>query len=300
MRDIFGAGGNWYKGNLHMHTLRSDGLLSPQKAIGIYREAGYDFLALTDHWVQSETHEGGEPLLLSGCEWDTGNMTDSPVFHIVGVGMESKVGLEASPALPPQRIIDAILAAGGVAILAHPLWSVTDPADCMGLRGLSGAEIYNSVSGLPWNGERADSSTYIDIWASKGRYFGCMAADDSHVYGGEQTRAFTMVKAESRSAGAIKDAIRAGNFYASQGPRLESVRISESAVEVECSPVETIVFNSNTVWCGDRVFTGERGRTEAVYQIKPTDRYVRVMLIDASGRKAWSSPIPIQKAREAL
>ena len=29
--------GNWYKGNLHMHTTLSDGALDPVEAINIYR-----------------------------------------------------------------------------------------------------------------------------------------------------------------------------------------------------------------------------------------------------------------------
>ncbi len=291
MKEIFDIGGTWYKGNLHMHTRRSDGLLPPEQAVRLYREAGYDFLALTDHWVQSRTETDGRLLILSGCEWDTGNMIDFPVFHIIGVGMESIVSLECSRSLPPQRIIDAIREAGGVAILAHPLWSVTNPADCLDLRGLSGAEIYNTVSGLPWNGERADSSVYFDIWASQGKFLRCMAADDSHFYNGEQTRSFTMVNARELSAGAVRDAIRSGNFYASQGPRFRSIKIGGGEVRVECSPVGTILFNSNTVWCGDRVFTGKL--TEAAYKIKPTDRYVRVVLIDDAGKRAWSSPIPL-------
>ena len=39
---------NWYKGNMHMHTTVSDGVLNPVDAIGVYREAGYDFIAITD------------------------------------------------------------------------------------------------------------------------------------------------------------------------------------------------------------------------------------------------------------
>ena len=130
-----------------------------------------------------------------------------------------------------------------------------------------------------------------------------MAADDSHRYNGEQTRAFTMVNARELSPDAVKDALRSGNFYASEGPRFRSIGIDGGEVRVECSPVETILFLSNTVWCDDRVFTGKRTgaicraeaacRTEAVYRVKATDRYVRVVLIDSSGGKAWSSPIPL-------
>lgn len=291
MSELFDTNGTWYKGNLHMHTLRSDGQLSPKAAMKLYQKAGYDFIALTDHWIQSECETADGLLLLSGCEWDTGDMVKSPIFHIIGVGMKSKVSLKHSSSLPPQVIIDEITAANGIAILAHPAWSVTNPSDCMALNGLSGVEIYNSVSGLPWNGERADSSLYFDIWASQRKLFRCMAADDSHTYNGEQTRSFIMVNAKELTADSIKKSIKDGNFYASQGPLFESVSINDGVIEVKCSHVETIVFYSNTIWCYDRVFTG--GVNSASYEIKPTDNYVRIELIDDKGNKAWSSPIAV-------
>ena len=39
----------WYKGNLHTHTLNSDGDSTPEDVVRWYREHGYDFLVLTDH-----------------------------------------------------------------------------------------------------------------------------------------------------------------------------------------------------------------------------------------------------------
>lgn len=288
---MFHTSGNWYKGNLHMHTLCSDGLLSPEEAVKLYQDAGYDFVALTDHWVQNECKSSDHFLILNGCEWDTGDMIDHPVFHIVGVGMESPVTLNHSRSMPPQEIIDAINEANGLAILAHPAWSVTNPSDCLGLRGLCGVEIFNSVSGLPWNGRRSDSSLYFDLWAAQGKLFRCMAADDSHHYNGEQGRAFIMVNAPDLSVSSIKKSLHAGDFYASQGPLFQSVRIHNGVVEVRCSDVETIVFYSNTVWCGDRVADG--GVNSAAYQIKPTDKYVRIELIDRDGHMAWSSPFAV-------
>lgn len=43
----------WYRGNLHTHTLWSDGDDFPDMVVDWYREAGYDFLALSDHNVLS-------------------------------------------------------------------------------------------------------------------------------------------------------------------------------------------------------------------------------------------------------
>src|ERR1043165_7173510 len=41
--------GRWYKGNLHTHTLNSDGDSTPFEVATWYREHGYQFLILTDH-----------------------------------------------------------------------------------------------------------------------------------------------------------------------------------------------------------------------------------------------------------
>lgn len=279
-----------------MHTTLSDGRLSPEEAVAVYRDAGYDFIALTDHWIQGKSGVQNGLLVLSGCEWNTGNMADTPVYHIIGVGMEREIPEDGMREAPPQKIIDAVNAAGGVAILAHPAWSVTDPAEAMGLRGLCAAEIYNTVSGLPWNGARADASLYFDLWATGGKLVRCVAADDSHHYNGEQARSYVMVRARECTPAALKEALRAGDFYASQGPRFSAIRCGEDRVEAEFTGAATAVFYSNTVWCSDRVLPGASG--SASYRVKPTDRYVRIELVAEDGARAWCSPIAVnEKAR---
>jgi len=47
----FTATGRFWRGNLHTHSTRSDGVLSPEKVCRRYRAEGYDFLALTDHFI---------------------------------------------------------------------------------------------------------------------------------------------------------------------------------------------------------------------------------------------------------
>ena len=60
----------WYKGNMHCHTYWSDGRAFPDQAIRSYRDAGYDFCAVTDHnrmgenrdfWRKVEAKETGWP-----------------------------------------------------------------------------------------------------------------------------------------------------------------------------------------------------------------------------------------------
>lgn len=92
-------------------------------------------------------------------------------------------------------MIDAVREAGGRAILAHPAWSLLRVADARPLRGLAGAEIFNSVSRPPWNADRADSRMFFDLMSAEGAHLNCVAADDSHYYQGEHCRAFIMVNA---------------------------------------------------------------------------------------------------------
>ena len=69
----------WYKGNLHCHTYWSDGRAFPDQAIREYRDAGYDFCAVTDHnrmdenrdfWRKVEPTEGGWPPLVCRRNFD--------------------------------------------------------------------------------------------------------------------------------------------------------------------------------------------------------------------------------------
>ncbi len=67
------------------------------------------------------------------------------VMHIVGVGMKQDPGLVRFRHTR-QEVIDAINEAGGIAILAHPAWSLNTPAEAKALSGFAATEIYNTVS----------------------------------------------------------------------------------------------------------------------------------------------------------
>ncbi len=45
---------NWYRGNLHTHSLWSDGDEYPEVIVQWYKDHGYDFLALSDHNILSQ------------------------------------------------------------------------------------------------------------------------------------------------------------------------------------------------------------------------------------------------------
>ena len=50
MPGLLGGGRKrWYKGNLHTHTVWSDGKAFPEEAVAWYKSRGYNFLGLSDH-----------------------------------------------------------------------------------------------------------------------------------------------------------------------------------------------------------------------------------------------------------
>lgn len=279
-------GNRWWKGNLHTHTTRSDGQRKPAEAIKLYQQAGYDFLAITDHWKLSKSGKYQNMLLISGIELDT---MQKGCWHIVGVGLERMP--ETDRYENAQGLIDAVRGAGGRAILAHPAWSLDQPSDIAELSGLIGVEIYNSVSGFPYSA-RADSSQVLDLAAKYGLDIAYLAADDTHFYEAELFQSYIYVKADRCSREAILDAIGRKEVYASQGPLIYRAEITEGKFTVECSPASAVIFYSASVYQPDTVTRGEH-LTRAEFVLKSYDRFVRAQIVDQWGKCAWTCAYPV-------
>lgn len=282
----------WFKGNLHTHTKRSDGRLTPEESAALYREHGYDFLSLTDHWKVSETcvHENGL-LLLSGCEYNFGRMPQEGVFHVVAVGCEVDPGVKPEDGV--QGAIDKIHAVGGIADLAHPCWSLNTVEQLKPLSGVDFTEIFNSVSDLPRNC-RPYSGDVIDKMAVQGYYWKTAAVDDTHWYGeADSCRSFIYVKAEECTREALLAAIRAGDFYSSQGPRL-SVERTEKGLRLTFPAEDHVAmatYFTDAVWTDRRSDEGvDMESAEFIWTGMET--FVRVEVRDAEGRCAWTQVYP--------
>lgn len=80
--------GTYKKGNLHTHTTWSDGMHTPAETAEHYRSKGYDFLALTDHWVYGIHPELNRDdfLLFPGTELDI-ELPGRKDHHLVGFGL---------------------------------------------------------------------------------------------------------------------------------------------------------------------------------------------------------------------
>lgn len=292
---LFDQGKPFFKGNLHTHTTNTDGRKSPEEVLDIYQAQGYDFIALTDHWKRTvdQPYMKDNMLVMTGMELDY--TLPGQVIHIVGVGVDASVLENATRNGGAQSGINAIRKAGGRAILAHPAWSLNTPEIIGALRNLTATEIYNSVSAFPWNGDRADSTGILDVCAAQGRLLNTVAADDSHFYTGENCTSYIMLQTDELTQENVLRALDEGAFYATRGPQFEQIEVTENEIRVKCSKVKYVIFHSDLCYVRDRVTAGEEV-TEAVYEIKRSrsEQYVRVILIDEQGRRAWANPIQIK------
>lgn len=285
------------KVGLHAHTTRSDGHKTPEEVAAMYAEEGYDAIALTDHWVYGDEDEIEGVKILSGCEYDVGgNDAANGVFHIVGVGMTSEPHIPSdwknmvrTGEAKAAEIIKKIKLFNGLAIVAHPAWSLNTSDQLMRLGDFDAIEIYNSVSEHGMS-DRAYSDIIADQLVSNSRPTCLLATDDAHYYDGDQCRGCVMVEATDMDSQSIVRAIRAGRFYATQGPEVHLIKVAPDKVKVICSPVQKVVFQSNTTWAQGRVVYGD-GIVEAEYSKYGPDKFVRAEVTDAEGKKAWTNYI---------
>lgn len=293
---LFREEGTWRKGNLHTHTTLSDGQRSVEECVALYKEAGYEFLAITDH---HKNYPGGMMdgvLLLGGVELHNNGF--SPVrrcYHITGIGIEKPVEME--PNGDPQEMVRRIRECGGFVTLAHPAWSLMTYEEVDALEGLDAIEIWNGVSGV-YSG-RGDSSAYIDVLAARGKLLPFTAVDDTHYYKKDLFSGFVRVKTEECSREAILQALREGQFYASQGPEIHQITVDEEtcAVSVETSPLQSVIFYTDSFYAPGRVVEAEDGGavTKASYTPTRWDHVVRVEGIDHAGKRVWSNYIKLNR-----
>jgi len=329
LADPFAATGEWYRGNLHVHTTNSDGSMPPERLVAHYENAGWDFLALTDHWKVSHVEAERFPSItvIPSIEVNTapGSTLAGTNYHIVGLNMqaepERKEGLMGPPGA--QWLIDAIREQGGLAILAHPYWSGLSLGDVQGLRDHLGLEVFNADTEVHIG--RGNSQALWDDLLTRGLTPLAVAVDDCHRPGQDSLRAWTTVRAPDRAPESIMAALRAGHFYASTGPEILDVRWEPDAaagtddepaggtVSVRCSPVRSITLVADATK-GGRLNAGAFGMALRARRLRPSghnpegvsdgslltggeffltgrERYARIQVEDGLGRRAWTNPL---------
>ena len=293
---IDSKGNRWYRGNLHTHTTVSDGAKSPEETKALYREMGYDFIAITDHWVYASGDEYDPTglLVLSGAEYNyNGEDVLSGVFHIVGFGMTRDPIVKKEDGA--QGAINKINDCGGLAIIAHPAWSMNTYDMITPLHGLFATEIYNSVSGFPRNC-RPYSGIIVDQLAARGYILPLIADDDTHFHTGEQGMSYIMVNlgnnplTRENLIGALKE----NKFIATQGPIFEACRMGDEIVITMETPAQSVTFFTNRPWEPNRnAHAFDTPLYEARFRVHPNDTFVRAEVIGTDGKLGFAQIIKV-------
>jgi len=299
--DPFSTPGEWLRCALHAHTTRSDGELAPEALAAHYARAGYDVLAITDHWKRTDAESDGL-LVLASAELNC-ILPHARDGHVLAFGIDADPGELATEYADLARTAEWIVAHGGVAYLAHPYWTGAVPGSLELPDDVHGIEVYNGGCELEIG--RGLSSVHWDELLESGRDCLALATDDSHHPGFDSDLAWTWVRAAERSRDAVLDALRRGSFYGSTGPLVHGVEVADGAVEVRSSPCCSVtLLAGKTVgaaahagrlpYCHrSRVLerSDDGALTRARLELPVAARYARLELVDRDGRRAWTNPV---------
>ena len=324
--------GKFYKAAMHVHTNISDGRLSPEEVKRAYMELGYSIIAFTDHEVfvphndltendflainateiainDPKTLEGGWPFMRTChinlyakdkdndfCPICTENSIYVPHSHqYVTERMKQNVFKKEYSTECFNQIVEVAAKDGFLACFNHPIGSLQNYEDYIGMKNLWGIEWYNAGSNTEG---MMESMQCVDDLLRAGEKVFPVAGDDSHNYNIIGC-CFNMVKAKDLTYESVMEAFERGDFYSSAGPEFYELYIESETLHISCSGVRKIFVTTER-----RVnfvkTSNEELVTEAEFDLKDyiekshlseehyNKAFIRVTLIDESGNEAHS------------
>jgi hypothetical protein len=133
-----------YTGNIHIHTIYSDGHQSIEEIASIAAHCGLDFIIISDHeTLEGKRLEGYQ----SGVLVLTGMEINDYANHYLALDLEHIV---ANRTEDPQQVINEVNAAGGLGIIAHPIEK--------------GSLLYENGLTFPWSDMNVGQFQGIEVW----------------------------------------------------------------------------------------------------------------------------------------
>ena len=297
-RCLLGGGNLRLRGNCHCHSTYSDGTYPPVETVARYRDAGYDFLDLTEHcdkltygrFPDFDTLDSQDFRVLPGVEYRNETVRFGQSREAMLLGLNTLEIDHWRPGIRQQTTIDAINEDGGLPILSCTYWDGRIAADMVNLTGLAGIEIYNATCrGAVGKG---NAISHFDVLLESGMRLYGLAVDDCHLNDWPDfALAWIVVCVEEKTPVAI----RIGRFYSSCGPTIEQWTLSGETPTLRCSPVKMIVCNGVGPY-GHALHSHGHGElmemTLNVREHWPNDSpYVRFSCCDDQGRWACTNPL---------
>ncbi len=304
-----GPQGSWFKGNLHTHTLNSDGDSTPDDVVKWYREHGYSFVTLTDHNYLTSVdglnalHGADEKFLVMKGEEVTDRFGNKPL-HVNAFAPNAFIKPPGGSSVldMTQRMIDAIRAAGAAPSVNHPNFGWAISADeLLQLQRTRLFEVFNGhplVNNLGGGGVPGLEEVW-DRMLSSGRLLFGIAVDDAHYFKRPEDRAaprpgqgWVYVRSARLESRALVAALERGDFYSSTGVELQSITTTASSMTIAVKTAPSSKYRIQ--------FIGKQGATlsesvasPATYTFKGDESYVRAKVIESNGALAWIQPVPV-------
>lgn len=259
------------KGQMHCHTTNSDGTQSPTDLVTAYKNAGYDFVTITDH--DYITPDPG----VVGITWIGNSSEESCNRHIVAYDIDDIYTSSKNF----QDALDFHSTKGRLTNFAHPIWPnwyIASKEELSAAVGFNFIEVWNGFVGI-------DGGQQWDDALSSGKHVFGLATDDCH---GPDTfnKGWVVAFCESNTKENILETLRRGCFYASNGNDL-SISLADNVIASTCSEASDFYF----IGFGGRVLSVVTNTTTANYTILGNEGYVRVKAIRKSDSTcAWSNP----------
>jgi len=300
-----GEEGCFFRGNLHCHSNRSDGQIEPEAVIGAYRDAGYDFLCLSDHfeaeygWQITDTRPMRDEnfTTILGAELSSAPWEEREAYWVTAAGLP--LDFEAPPADDHAGAIRRAAERGAFVIMLHPGLNNLPLAAADGLPALDAVhavEIYNHNLAVAAHPDGANGAYMLDGLLEKGLRLLVNAGDDAHFgHPSDRFGGWVEVYSDRLDPEALLRSMKAGRYYSTQGPSFHELLIDGDRLRVETSEAYAITLTGG----GDRWQSGQERTSdggepvaEADFDLAPYHRsYCRVTVVDPEGRRAWSNPI---------
>jgi histidinol phosphatase-like PHP family hydrolase len=294
----FASAGRWFRGNLHTHSDRSDGVASPEQVIADYRAAAYDFLVLTDHfearwgWAVTDTSfaRAEDFTTLLGAELSSADWDDERVFWVNAIGLPADFA-PPGPQEPHSALIHGAAQAGAYNVLLHPGLTNFLDFDRLPVGDLHAVETYNVNAAHTWP-DQAEGRYALDALLARRHRLHVAVGDDAHwLHRWDRFQAWVQVRAERLEPQALLQALHAGAYYCTQGPRIDDVRVDDDRVHVSCTPARAIALTGIHGWRSD-VAEGDPTLEEAVLDLgKLESPYWRLTVTAPDGKRAWTNPL---------
>jgi hypothetical protein len=276
--DPYAAGGNWYKGNLHVASVRGVGKDLPSAIGAWYAAHGYSFVGLSDMNTYTWVSEYGDPAHPAVPTVDA----TYPFGEVLAVGMDHWL-----PASDLQSAIDWIARDGGLPVLAAP-GSTSRPqnvATVLALHGLFGLEVYDARAADTGPGQGDATAMWDQLLSAGNRVYAFAGDDATSLQDPALGRAWIDVLAPAQSLDSLLSSLRQGAFVASTGAEFTRLNVSGRTITAEAASGTTLRF----IGRGGQLLKAVNASSGS-YQVSGNEGYVRVEAIGENGSKGWSQP----------